>query len=169
MRETSSSDDPVIFAADIFGLTLWRKQREFLRSLVVDQRVAFRSGHKDGKSFVLAVAAWWFSTRGSVLITAPTPRHVRRVWREILRLCHVARTRGHALPEPELPANMGVRLNGDRQIIGLAADVPEHLMGFASPDVLILIDEASGVADASLDAIEGNIAGGAKLGLVALA
>jgi hypothetical protein len=40
------------------------------------------------------------------------------------------------------------------------------MAGFSSPDALILVDEASGVADVIFEAIQGNLAGGAKLVLI---
>jgi phage terminase large subunit len=163
-------DDPIGFCRELFGLQLWSGQAEFLGAIAVHDRVAERSGHKCGKTIAIAIAAWWFiCTRpdARVLITAPTDRQVRRyAWREIRRLWRLAKQRGYVLPEPALAPDTGVQFDDGREMLGFATDVPENMAGFSSGELLVVVDEASGVTEPIFEAIHGNLMGGAKLVLI---
>ena len=68
-------NDPVRWAQDVLGVTLWSKQKEILESLVANKKTAVKSCHAVGKSFLAAVAVcWWISTRPNSMVrsTAPT-------------------------------------------------------------------------------------------------
>ena len=52
--------NPVAFARDILGVNLWSRQVEVLNAIRDNRNVSVRSGHKVGKSTVVAVAALWF-------------------------------------------------------------------------------------------------------------
>lgn len=57
----------------------------------------------------------------------------------------------------------GWRFPSESQIIGFSTDEPERLGGFSGPHVLFIVDEGSGVDDEMMEAIDGNMAGGARL------
>lgn len=165
-------DDPVTYAAERLGVELWSGQQEILRAIAAHKRVAVRSGHKIGKSMSAAIAAlWWFETRSRarVILTSSGGRQVGEVlWREVTQLCAAARRRGLLGPDFPVPSkvpNTGLRaLDGSaRQVIGFSTDEPELMAGFSSPDLLYLVDEASGVDDLIYEAMEGNIAGGGQI------
>lgn len=89
-RDRSYQDNPVAWAEDVLGLTLWSKQREILTSLVKNKKTAVKSSHAVGKTFISAVAAcWWVSTREDAMVrsTAPTSYQVHELlWEEIRKL-----------------------------------------------------------------------------------
>jgi phage terminase large subunit len=165
-------DDPVAFAREVFGIEPWEGQEKILNGVAGHTFVTCRSGHKCGKSTSVALAAWWFAcTRegARVIITAPTGRQVKQVvWREIRRLWRLALKRGnpYGLPEPGLAPENGVALPHDSQILGFTAENQEAMAGISAPEMLFVVDEASGVDEAIFEALFGNMAGGAKIVLI---
>lgn len=160
--------DPAAFAVGALGVTPWSRQRDILAAVAdgANTRIAIRAGHKVSKSNSAAlVAIWWAIFGGRVIILAPTERQVKEViWRE-LRLIK------QAAPYPlggDLARDPGTgwRFPGEAQIIGFSTDEPERLGGFSGRSVLFIVDEASGVDDVMFEAIEGNMAGGARLLLI---
>jgi hypothetical protein len=171
-------DDPVRFAWDVFGVQLWRAQRRICKAIARSSRgpvrVAVKSGHKIGKSLVIAVVAlWWWVTRPAarVIMTAPTARQIRSIlWREIRKLWGLAAERlkvlgglGGRLHEmPELGLQH-VEAGGQSEVLGFSTKQPERMAGISGENILYLIDEASGVGAAIFEAIDGNRAGGASV------
>ena len=81
--------DIKLWAMDKLGYTLWNKQVEIANALLKYRRVAVKSGHGVGKSFVASVIiAWWVDTRKDLdsiaVTTAPTQPQLGIVW-EYLR------------------------------------------------------------------------------------
>lgn len=163
-------DDPGLFASQVLGITCWDRQEDVLRAITGHHRVAVRSGHKVGKSALLASAAlWWACTRAraGVVLTAPTYRQVKRIlWKELRAL-----SRRSSIPLPTVPLDPGTGIQWDdgRYIVGFSTDQPENMGGFSGPEMLFLVDEASGVSEEIFEAIEGNLAGGAEDGSGAVA
>jgi hypothetical protein len=168
---TRFRDDPVGFALAVFGLRLefdgYTRQAELVRAVARFPRVACRSGHKTGKTLSIALLAWWFAmTRPGVRVvcTHPTARQVKEtIWREIRRLRTMAHARGIELPHVPLDPATGIGLDNGSQILGFTVEDPDAFSGISAPEVLYLVDEASGVSDAVFEAIAGNRAGGGKL------
>lgn len=103
--------------------------------------------------------------RARVIITAPSYRQVEGViWKEIRRLYKGARypLGGELHKKPE----SGLQASDGREIIGFSTDEPERMAGFSGPNMLFLVDEASGVANSIFEAIDGNRAGGAHIALI---
>lgn len=167
-------DDPVGFARDVLGVRLWKGQRDILTAIRDHSHVAIVSGHKVGKTTAFACAALWFyCTRpgGRVQLTAVTDHHVNAVmWREVQRLVKNACREGWEIPgaaEMHTVARAGLKDPATlAEIVGYTARDPEAIAGVSGADLLYLVDEASGVSDAIFEAIEGNMMGGAKLGLI---
>ena len=163
-------DDPVFFALDMFGVELWDKQAEIARGIAANPAVAVKSGHKVGKSMLLAVIAWWWACtreRATVICSSSTDRQVRGIiWKEVRKLWRMAQKLGNDLPKPaELPS-IGVQWEDGREIKGFTAGQPEAMAGFSGDQLLFLIDEASGVDDVLFEAIEGNLAAdGARIAI----
>jgi len=182
--------DPVGFFRNVLGVELWAKQVEIAEAVRDHSRVAVCSGHKIGKSLVIAGLALWFycSYRDArVILSSTTSRQVDQIlWRELRMLrarsgrcldCKTADPTGHVIARPcphsaiiegeqgEL-ARTGLKSDDFREIVGFTAKEAEAVAGVSGQHLLYLIDEASGVPDAIFEAIEGNRAGGAKLVLV---
>jgi len=155
--------DPVAFAREALGVEPWGRQADILRAAAAHQRVAVRSGHKVGKSTsAVILALWWVVTRprARVIMTSSSGRQVRAVlWKELRRVYRAAPYkiggRLHKVPDA------GLQFHDEREIVGFSTDEPEKMAGFSGPDILYIIDEASGVPEAIFEAIEGNRAGGA--------
>jgi len=159
-------DDPVAFCVEVLGFEPWSRQRDILEAIAKHDRVAVRSGQGIGKTTACGAAAlWWWSTRGPgcrVIVTASTGDQLRSaLWdKGIRRLYHSAKR-----PLPGKCALLpwtGVTGPEGQQIIGLTADSPEAISGIRAEELLIIVDEASGV-EHIWDAVEGNLSGGGKL------
>ena len=135
-------------------LPLWSKQREIIEALVKHKKVAVKSGHGAGKTFIAGGAALYlgYVHKCIGLTTAPTFRQVRRVlWSEIHHFYNSA------------PRPLGGRLNqvtldlGDRWFIeGFATDKPmENITGIHEENIFVIVDEAGGVDNSTFEAFEG--------------
>jgi len=77
--------DIALWAKDKLGYTLWSKQVEIANALLKYRRVAVKSGHGVGKSFVASIIiAWWVDTRKNVdalaVSTAPVQDQLSIIW-----------------------------------------------------------------------------------------
>ncbi|MXZ91632.1 MAG: hypothetical protein F4Z05_09185, partial [Chloroflexi bacterium] len=145
--------NPVEFAREVLGVTLWSKQEEVLRAVMAERRVAVKSGNGLGKDFTAAVALLWYlhaHNPGIVLSTAPTFRQVRHVlWRQIRAL--------HRRAVQDLGGRMldtRWELADDRYGLGLSADEAERFQGFHGKNMLVVVDEAEGIEDEIYEAID---------------
>jgi hypothetical protein len=159
--------DPVLMAREAFGVEPWSRQAELLRAVAAFDRVAVRSGHKVGKSITAAILAFWFAltrTPSRVVLVSSSAFQVKDIlWREVRNLYDRAKERGFVLgPEPALDPATGLLLaTGD--IKGVSTNKPERAAGVSGAHLFYILDEASGIDEAILEAIEGNRAGGAKI------
>ena len=144
---------PYYFARRVLGVRPWHKQHEILDALLTHQRIAVKSGNGLGKGFTAAIALLWFihtHQPAIALSTAPTFRQVRHIlWRQIHNL------------HRRNPQTLGGQLHDtrwelapDRYALGLSADTADQFQGFHSPHILLIVDEAEGVAEPIYEAIE---------------
>lgn len=158
-------DDPVFFANNVLGVQPWSKQEEFLRLVAQFGRVAHKSGHKVSKSHSLAILAlWWVVTRedARVCVTSASFHQVTNiVWREITQMYYdsIVPIGGKMYRDPA----MGLKFKNGNEIFGFSTDQPERAAGISAANILYLIDEASGVDEPVFEAMEGNMAAGAKM------
>lgn len=137
-------EDPVFFCRKVLGIEPWHKQAEVLNALKDNERVAVRSGHGTGKSFIASAAVLWFLYSyypAKVITTAPTWNQVRQIlWSEIRRMHGSSRVPlgGKVLEER-------IRLSDGAFAIGLSTDEAERFQGFHAENVLVILDEAPGV------------------------
>ena len=151
-------ENPVLFARKILGVRLWRRQEEVLGLIASHARVAVAGGHGVGKDYVAAVAMLWFlCTRqcSVVLSTAPTSRQVKHLlWGEVRRLHTGARMRlGGTLLDAEL------KRGPKWYALGFSTDEADRFQGFHAPSLLVVIDEAAGVARRIHEAADGVLTG----------
>ena len=91
-KQEAYRTDIRLWAKERLGYHLWAKQVEIAEALIKYRRVAVKSGHGVGKSFVASViAAWWIDTHKNldsiVVSSAPTQPQLGIVW-EYLRSHH---------------------------------------------------------------------------------
>lgn len=151
--------NPVGFIERALYGFLWSKQREIMLSVLNNRRTAVQSCHDIGKSYVAArVVAWWlacFEPGEHFAVTlAPTFHQVRGIlWREINKAHQVG----------GLPGRMNqTEWWFENELVGFGrspADTdPTAIQGIHAPAVLLVGDEACGLAKAILDAADSLIA-----------
>lgn len=152
---------PVEFVRDILGVDTWEKQEEILDAVINNKRVTVRSSHGVGKTFTAAIAALWFLicyVPSTVVTTAPTARQVKSIlWEEIrLRYKSAKVALGGRLLQMEL--QMGPKWLAT----GFATDEynVERFQGYHNDNILVIIDEASGVARNIFTGVEGLLSSG---------
>ena len=155
-------DDPVFYARVAFDLEPTEQQRAFLDAVKAPgAHVAVRSGHGVGKSSALAMAALWFlDTHRDALVpcTAPTAHQLNDIlWRELAGL----HRRMPDIMRDEILFNAErIRRKGSNgAIIPRTArpENPDALQGFHAPEILFIVDEASGVNDAVFEVARGAL------------
>jgi hypothetical protein len=152
---TQSHDPNAWVTTSLPHTTLWSAQRQILQALQDHHRVAVRSCHDSGKSFIAAIAAArWLdvhpATTARVITTAPTAMQVKGIlWVELNQL--------------KAQADLPGRMNQTEWWIGsyLAgmgrkpSDYnPAAFQGMHARYLLIIVDEASGVTSSLIDAVE---------------
>lgn len=151
--------DPVGFVVNELLGFLWSKQREIVESVRDNRRTAVPSCHDVGKTYVAAVVgAWWIAThepgQAFVVTLAPTFHQVKALlWRELNRLHAAGRLPGQMIQTEW-------RLGNELVAFGRSpADTdPTAVQGIHARYVLVIYDEAGGVARAIKDAGDSLIA-----------
>lgn len=151
--------DPVSFVRGIIGVEPEKWQREALEAVRDNDRVAIRSGHGIGKTAFLSwLILWWLTTRtpARIACTANTASQLSDIlWAEVQKWYR-------KLPEG-FQSVLDVKndridvVGADNFAVARTArrENPEALQGFHSPNMLFLIDEASGVDDLIFEVGEG--------------
>ena len=159
-------DDPVLFVKEVLGATPYDYQAEFLDALASGERkMSVRSGHGTGKSTTSSWAMLWYVLLrfpNKVVVTAPTSGQLfDALFAELKRWIN------------ELPPQLQVLLTvkSDRVELSAApaeafisartsrAETPEALAGVHSENVLLVVDEASGVPEKVFEAAAGSMSG----------
>jgi hypothetical protein len=130
------------------------------------RRVAVRACHGVGKTKVAAWVAIWFlycHRNSKVITTAPTWHQVENLlWREI----HAAHATSR-IPLGGKVLQTQIELGKQWFALGLSTDKPERFQGFHAENILLIVDEASGVDQRIFEAAEGFLTSpGAKLLLI---
>jgi hypothetical protein len=148
--------DPVKWAWDKLGVTLWSKQSEICVSVVNERYTAVKSCHDVGKSFVSAVlACWWLDVHPDgeafVVTTAPSDPQVKAIlWREIQKLHRKGSLRGRVTLDAQWKINDELVAYGRKP----ADHDPAAFSGIHARYVLVIIDEACGVPKDLFDAVD---------------
>jgi len=147
--------DPVGWCRRALGIDPWSKQCEALQMLRDNDRVAIRSGHAVGKSFISAAMALWYSechVPSYVITTSSSWTNVEKTtWPEMSKMRRYA------------PYDIGgeMLLTEYRRgiqwgIFSVSPKDPENFSGFRTPGgVLVIIDEASDLEPDIMEAILG--------------
>ena len=155
-RHTQSKtlDRPVWFATEVLGANPWQKQKDILNALRNNDFVAVRSCNGSGKTYTAALATlWWLMAHDEavVITTAPSERQVKELlWREIRSLYNQNK---HLIGGKMTQTRL--ELSNKRYAYGFSTDTVERFQGFHSPNILVVVDEASGLREFLYDAILG--------------
>lgn len=150
--------DPFLFCREVLGIsTHWEKQIEVMRAVAKHRKVSVRSGHDVGKSFVAADIALWFLQcypESIVITTAPTWRQVEKVlWGEIRS--HFFKSK---VPLTGQPLETEIKIGPKWYAIGFSSDAQDAFQGYHEKHILVIVDEASGVPDDTIDQIDSLLA-----------
>lgn len=149
-------DDPAGFYEDALNTTAWYKQIEILEAVFKYPKVAVPSCHESGKSYNAArIIITYLMTHSPsvVIVTAPTWNQVKNViWRGINAAYNNAN-----IPLGPKPNTTTWNLSPDWYAIGISTNVAENFAGFHSNDILVVVDEASGVKEEIFEGIAGVI------------
>lgn len=153
-------NDPIALSKKLFNSTLWDKQEEIVRSVWENERTAVRSCNSGGKSRVAAEIAllYLLSFRPSrVITTAPTFLQVEEIlWKEIASLYRSsAFPIGGQLNRTSL--ELGTIKNKPWDASGVSTNEVNRFQGFKSAHLLVILDEALGVAPEIWEAMEGLV------------
>lgn len=151
-RFTPYRQDPVGFVENVLLGHLWSRQKEIALAVRDNRLVCVPSCHGPGKTSLAArLAAWWIAPwpAGDALVVtmAPTAHQVRGLlWRELNRVHDAG----------GLPGRMNLTewfINNELVALGRspADDNPTAIQGYHAARVLVIIDEACGVAKAIVD------------------
>jgi len=140
------------------------QQRKFLEALPYQKRITIRSGHGTGKDASGSWAILWFlCTRvfAKVVCTAPTARQLNDIlWSEISKWARDSAIQDEFVIQSDkifhkqAPKEWWARAVSP-SVKADPADQAETLAGFHGDHLMILVDEASGVADPVFIPIEG--------------
>ena len=164
-----SQKDPVWWLRTVLGQDLWAKQIEIAEAIRDNPRVAVRSCHASGKTFLTASLALWFANSfpGSMTITtAPGDRQVKKeMWGEIEKAYFGAKV---PLGGRFYPRSARYELGAKWGMLGFATDKPGRFSGYHAPYILIIIDEASEIEEYIFEEIEGIRSAGKMIRVVML-
>ncbi len=144
--------NPVYWNEERLHDFLWSVQKQILEALAVHRRVAVRSCHEVGKSFLAGrIAAWWIDTSpvvgdAFVVTSAPSGHQVRAIlWKEIGRAHTRGNLRGRLNQTEWLQETNGGK--EEQVAFGRKPDDmnPDAFQGIHARRVLVIFDEANGI------------------------
>lgn len=155
--------DPQWFCSKMLGADLWRMQVDIAQSVFTRRYTSVVACHGPGKTFLagqIALNFLYAYKPSKIITTAPTARQVYSLlWSEI----RTAHNRGSKIrPLGGDPLKTRIELAPDWFAEGFATSEfnVERVQGYHSPNILIIVDEASGVADPIFDSLEGLMSSG---------
>lgn len=154
------AERPLWWLKSFCGSDLWDKQKQIIVSVRDNARTAVTACHAIGKTYLAAsviVQYLYCNPDSIVILTAPTWRQVSEaVWREVRELHSRCKIDLGGRPQVVPRLELGPRWFA----LGFSATEPENLQGFHSKKILVIIDEASGVASKLFKGIRGLLASG---------
>lgn len=153
----SYAKDPAGYARNVLGVAWWHKQQEIAEALLTPPyRVLVKACQNVGKTHLGGgLVNWWFDSfdPGLALTTAPTDRQVQDLlWKEV---------RGQRGQRGGFPGPRMSRLESapDHFAHGFTARDGDAFQGHHAEHILIVFDEAIGVAPIFWEAAESMFAG----------
>lgn len=154
-------DNPAAFLEDMLGMECDEWQKETALDVGSSAKVAVKSGQGVGKTALEAGLIIWFLVcrpYSKVIATAPTMQQLYNVlWAEIKKWLDSS-----LVQQLLVWTKTKVYVTGDSErwfAIAKTATKPENMQGFHEDHMMIVVDEASGVADPIMEAILGTLTG----------
>lgn len=154
-------DDPFAFLEDMLDMNCDDWQGEVASDVAKHAKVAVKSGQGVGKTALEAGLIIWFLVcrpYSKVIATAPTMQQLYDVlWAEIAKWLDSSKVK-NLLTWTKTKVYM-VEDSERWFATAKTATKPENMQGFHEDHMLIVVDEASGVADPIMEAILGTLTG----------
>src|SRR5512135_14668 len=154
-------DDPIAFNDLVLGRApYWSAQERIARALVEHQTVLAVTGNDVGKSYLAAgLILWWLYTRPDSLVITTAPSQTLLgsvVFKEIRRAHRRARVPlpGRITDSPRAAPQMLTIDPAGWHVLGIATRGVERLSGQHETNLLIVVDEASGIEDEIWEALD---------------
>lgn len=154
-------DDPVAFLEDMLDMNCDDWQEEVAADVAGHPKVAVKSGQGVGKTALEAGLIIWFLVcrpYSKVIATAPTMQQLYDVlWAEISKWLDTSKVKNLLTW-----TKTKVYMVGDSErwfATAKTATKPENMQGFHEDHMLVVVDEASGVANPIMEAILGTLTG----------
>lgn len=145
-----------LFSQKVLQGKSWSKMDEMFDAISEHPNVAVRSGHATSKSFTFARIGLWFLTcypPAKVIMTAPTGRQTRDIlWSEVVKAyAPVSQIIGGKMTLQRL------EIQNDYFMLAFKSKDydPNAFQGFHSPNIMLIYDEACGIARPLWEAGEG--------------
>ena len=145
-------NDPLLYSREILDTYLWKKQREIIENVLLHERVSIRASTGVGKTHVCATLINWFYDAfpvGMGLATAGSFMQLKDVTMGTVRRLRKTRNdfRGEHLPI--------LYENESHHFSGLSTSNAQNFAGRHLPNTMIVVDEATSVAQETFDVFEG--------------
>lgn len=170
---------PDAFFEDVLGVdTLEDYQRNVIRKIAEHDRVLVRSSHSTGKTWLMGRIALWFYScfdNSLVITTAPTWKQVENLlWGEIREAFKNSKMPlGGTLLNTKLTKSDKWFCLGLSPKVSATVDTDEQqgssFQGYHSKHIMVIFDEATGIAPDVWKMVEGLLTSGAVVKFVAIA
>lgn len=160
LHEYYVDGNEVEFVRDVLRRNPWSKQEDIIRDVFKYKVVAVASCNAAGKSDVasdIALAFLNLKPSSIVITTAPTWRQVKDVLWRYIRMKYKRTT--YKLSPAECN-QVGLDYADDWYAVGLSTTDSEKFFGYHADDILVIVDEASGVDEKiwlGVDAVTPNV------------
>lgn len=154
---------PLDFIRDKFDVEVWGGAQDVCTAIAASPtaRVTVRAGHGTQKTFTSAHIALWFSycwRPSKVITTAPTGRQVEKLlWSDIRKAYFYGKGKDPTYPGRMLRVEW--KASPDWFMFGFSSDEPVTAEGFHGQSILVIVDEAKGVANEIFEGLEGALGG----------
>ncbi|HWR07112.1 AAA family ATPase [Sporomusa sp.] len=154
-------NDPIGFAEDVLDFYPDDKQKEIMLSVRDNKRTSVRSGQGVGKTATVACIIIWymlFRDTAKIIATAPTRQQLSIVlWPELAKWLSGTYADNFLTLTKTMLYMIGYEL--EWFTTAKTATKKENIAGIHADNMLIVVDEASGVSDEILEALLGTITG----------
>lgn len=154
-------DDPPAFAEDMLGMDPDEWQYAVMMDVAQYPLTSVRSGQGVGKTGLEAALVIWFlccRPNPKVVCTAPTKQQLHDVlWAEVAKWLETSMVK-NLLKWTKTKVYM---IGHEERWFATArtANKPENMQGFHEDHMLFIVDEASGIPDPIMEAIQGTLSG----------
>jgi len=149
--------NPVAFVREVLNATPEPQQIEVLEAMTLYKSISVRAGHGVGKTSVAAWTILWFITlhpMARILCTAPTQHQLEDIlWPEVKKWLE-----GSPLKSIMTWTKTHLGMKGYEDLwfaVPRTSNKPDNLQGAHEKHFMIVVDEAPGVAEDVMEAVDG--------------